>query len=188
MVGGSDVVTDGLRSTTAADRYARGVMTPDLEGLEVVRDGGSCWVHLMTVSSVDALRGAVDGPYVGVVSADLGPETAAILEALRPGLDEIVCFDSLGEPVVSGSDFAWRALDELGFGQDFVFTVPSLEGAIDHAVDTLLQPRRGGWEGRSVVVVGPEPVVERAREHLTRERPTPPHEQPPGPPPGAPRP
>jgi hypothetical protein len=48
-----------------------------------------------------------------------------------------------------------------------VFTVPTLEGAIDHAVDTLLAPDHGGWEGRSVVVVGPRPVIDRAHRHLT---------------------
>ena len=107
------------------------------------------------------------GPYVGVVSADLGPELPEVLAALRPGLQEIVCFDSLAEPVVTGSDLAWRALEELGFGQDFVFTVPTLEGAVDHAIDTLLAPEHGGWEGRFVVVVGPGPVIERAHRHLT---------------------
>ncbi|MEO6510794.1 MAG: hypothetical protein ABIO16_07375 [Nocardioides sp.] len=137
--------------------------TPDLEVLEVGRDGLTCQVFLMTAGQVVS---RISGPYVGVVSADLGPETASILEALRPGLSEIVCFDSLGEPVVSGHDLAWRALDELGFGQDFVYTVPALEGAIDHAVDTLLQPGHGGWEGRFVVVLGSAGVIERAREHL----------------------
>ncbi len=104
--------------------------------------------------------------YVGVISADLGPELPEILAALRPGLQEIVCFDSLAPPAVTGQDLAMRTLEELGFGQDFVFTVPTLEGAIDHAVDTLQQPAHGGWEGRYLVVIGPAPVVERAGRHL----------------------
>ncbi len=138
--------------------------TPDLDVVDVVRDGRWCQVLLWEAPSAP---GPGDGPYVGVISADLGPELPEILAALRPGLQEIVCFDSLVEPVVAGSDLAWRALDELGFGQDFVFTVPTLEGAIDHAVDTLLAPDHGGWEGRSVVVVGPRPVIDRAYRHLT---------------------
>jgi hypothetical protein len=148
--------------------------SPELEIVDVDRDGRWCQVVLMEASSVaEATSGAalVSGgregsPYVGVVSADLGPETSGILAALRPGLQEIVCFDSVTEPVVAGHDLAMRALEELGFGQDFVFTVPALEGALDHAVDTLLEPRHGGWEGRFVVVVGPREVIDQALRHL----------------------
>ena len=46
------------------------------------------------------------------------------------------------------------------FGQDLVFTVPVLEAAVDHAVDTLQPAGHGGWEGRFVVVVGPAPVID----------------------------
>jgi hypothetical protein len=151
------------------------VANSELEVVDVERAGRWCQVLLMEVSSVaDARSGAEqvlsarDGtPYVGIVSADLGPEAGDILDQLRPGLQEIVCFDSLGEPVVDGQDFAMRALEELGFGQDFVFTVPALDDAVDHVVDTLLRPEHGGWEGRLAVVVGPRAVVDRAQRHLT---------------------
>jgi hypothetical protein len=148
--------------------------TPELDVVDLERGGRWCQVLLLEVSSLADARAGVEqvlargGPaYVGIVSADLGPELPEILATLRPGLQEIVCFDSLAEPVLAGSDLAWRALDELGFGQDFVFTVPTLEGAVDHAVDTLLAPDHGGWEGRFVVVVGPGVVIERAHRHLT---------------------
>jgi hypothetical protein len=148
---------------------------PALEVIDVERDGRWSQVLLMQVSSAAEARTAAeqvllargDAPYVAVVSADLGAEVAEILAAFRPGLQEIVCFDSLAEPVVSGQDFAMRTLEELGFGQDFVFTVPALEGAVDHTIATLAAPDHGGWEGRFVVVVGPGPVVQRARAHLT---------------------
>jgi hypothetical protein len=147
---------------------------PALEVIDVECDGRWSQVLLMQVSSAAEAHTAAeqvllargDVPYVAVVSADLGEEVAEILAALRPGLQEIVCFDSLAEPVVPGQDFAMRTLEELGFGQDFVFTVPALEDAVDHAVATLAAPEHGGWEGRFVVVVGPGPVVERARAHL----------------------
>ena len=45
-------------------------------------------------------------------------------------------------------------------------TVPVLEDAVDYAIATVLRPDHGGWEGRFVVVVGPPPVLERARAHL----------------------
>ena len=134
--------------------------SPELDVVDVARDGRWCQVLLWEAPSAERPS---TGPYVGVVSADLGPELPEVLAALRPGLQEIVCFDSL----VTGSDLAWRALEELGFGQDFVFTVPTLEGAVDHAIDTLLAPEHGGWEGRFVVVVGPGSVIERAHRHLT---------------------
>jgi hypothetical protein len=137
----------------------------EIEAIDVERDGRWSQVLLMEASLPEvALPGEV--PFVGVVSADLGPELPAILAALRPGLQEIVCFDSLTEPVVTGHSLAMRSLEELGFGQDFVFTVPTLEGAIDHALETLIAPDHGGWEGRCVVVIGPAPVLERAGRHL----------------------
>jgi hypothetical protein len=148
--------------------------TPQLDVVDLERDGRWSQVLMLeAASAADAGAGAEQvlargaTAYVGIISADLGPELPEILTALRPGLQEIVCFDSLAEPVVTGSELAWRALEELGFGQDFVFTVPTLEGAIDHAVDTLLAPEHGGWEGRFVVVIGPAAVIERAHRHLT---------------------
>jgi len=140
------------------------VSNPELDVVDVNRDGRWCQVLLMEAS---AGAQAGDGPYVGVVSADLGPDSSALLAALRPGLQEIVCFDSLAEPVVTGQDFAMSALEEGRFGQDFVFTVPVLEEAVDHAVATLMTEDHGGWEGRFVVVVGPPSVLERAHRHLT---------------------
>jgi hypothetical protein len=149
--------------------------TPGLDLVDVARDGRWAQVALLAVvTPEDATRGAQDlfasrpEPFVGVISADLGPGLPEILAALRPGLQEIVCFDSLTlTQAVPGQDLAMRTLEELGFGQDFVFTVERLEGAIDHAIDTLLAPEHGGWEGRLVVVLGPRDVVDRARRHLT---------------------
>ncbi len=149
--------------------------TPELDVVDVDRDGRWSQVLLLEATSAAEARSGAErlfvarnaAPYVAVISADLGSEVPEILESLRPGLEEIVCFDSLTDPVVTGQEFATRALDTLGFGQDFVFTVPVLEDAVDHAIETLLQPGHGGWEGRFVVVVGPREVIERAHRHLT---------------------
>jgi hypothetical protein len=151
------------------------VDTPGLEIVDVDRGGRWSQVLLMEVSSVDDAREGAEQVrssraglgYVGIVSADLGTEAPGVLEALRPGLQEIVCFDSLAEPGVDGQDFAMTALEKYGFGQDFVFTVPVLEDAVDYAVDTLVTPGHHGWEGSFVVVVGPRAVIERAQRHLT---------------------
>jgi hypothetical protein len=146
----------------------------DLEIVDVERAGRWTQVLLLEVTSGEAARtaagqlgGARAGmPYVGVISADLGSELEEILAGLRPGLREIVCFDAL-TGAEAGQELARRTLEELGFGQDFVFTVPALEAAVDQAVDTLQRPERGGWDGRFVVVVGPPPVIDRTRAHLT---------------------
>ena len=137
---------------------------PELDVVDVAREGR--WCQVLLAEGIAASQ-VGSGPLVGVVSADLGPEGTAILAALRPGLAEIVCFDSLAEPVTTGQDYAMTALEEGWFGQDFVFTVPSLEAAVDYAVDTLQKPEHGGWEGRCVVVFGTLPVIDRVRRHLT---------------------
>ena len=145
-----------------------------LEVIDVDRRGRWCQVLLLEIASTeDALAGAMqmngdrEGmPFIGIISADLGPELVDIVAALRPGLQEIICFDAL-TGTGTGQDLAMRLLEEGAFGQDFVFTVPMLGAAVDYAVDALQRPGHGGWEGRFVVVVGPEPVVARARAHLT---------------------
>jgi hypothetical protein len=149
--------------------------SPELDLLDVDRGGRWCQVALLEATSPGRARdGAAElfasgqgAPYVGVVSADIGADAPEVLDALRPGLQEIVCFDSLAEPVVPGQDFAMAALEAGGFGQDFVFTVPVLEEAVDYAVDALLRPEHGGWEGRFVVVIGSSEVLDRAHRHLT---------------------
>jgi hypothetical protein len=88
-------------------------------------------------------------------------------------LAEIVCFDAAAEPLVSGLELSLRALEHIGFGEDFVYTVASLEGAIDHAVATL--PSKGsrgsdGWEGEAVVVLDPPAVADRADRHVGSAR------------------
>ena len=139
--------------------------TPEVDVVDIARDGRWCQVLLTEASAVGQVG---NGPYVGVVSADLGVDIRSLVDVLGPLVREIVCFDSLDEPVVEGQDFAMSALEAGGFGQDFVFTVPTLEDAVDHAVATLLAPDHGGWEGRFVVVVGPPAVLERAHRHLTQ--------------------
>jgi hypothetical protein len=177
---GGEPATSSTLQTVAhsppVSAYSLGMAESEVEVVDIDRGGRWCQVMLMeSATAVDA-RSRVDqlsagrvAPYVGIVSADLGPELPEILAALGPGLQEIICFDSLLEPVVAGQDVAMRALEELGFGQDFVFTVEALEDAVDYAVERmLLRPDHGGWEGRFVVVLGPGPVVDQARRHLTQ--------------------
>jgi hypothetical protein len=137
---------------------------PEVDVVDVARHGQWCQVLLAEASAVGQVG---NGPYVGVISADLGVDPAALVDVLGPEVREMVCFDSVGEPGVPGQAFAMAALEVGAFGQDFVFTVPTLESAVDYAVDTLLSPDHGGWEGRFVVVVGPPVVVARAYHHLT---------------------
>lgn len=103
---------------------------------------------------------------VAVLSADLGDELEGLLEALRPALQEIVCCNGTADTdqMRSGFDLATRAL-ELGLGEDFVYTVPTAEAALDHAVRSVASGD-SGWSGRAVLVVGSAAVVERVRDHL----------------------
>jgi hypothetical protein len=153
------------------------VTTPELRVDLGGGESGSQVLLMETASAADARRGieAVrsvrgEAPFIAVVSTDLGPELPEILSALRPGLRELICFDALGDPT-PGQELAMRTLEELGFGQDFVFTVPSLEDAVDYAVAVLAEPDDRGWEGRFVLVAGPGPVVERVHRHLAEPGP-----------------
>ncbi len=142
--------------------------------------GSSVRVGFAEVSGpedIDALAGSpperFPGPdLVAVLSADLGDELAAALEALRPVLHEIVCCDAAADSsaqVPSGFDLATRAL-ELGMGEDFVYTVPTAEGATDHALRSVAAGD-SGWSGRAVLVVGSAAIVQRVRDHLVARSP-----------------
>ena len=103
-----------------------------------------------------------------VVSADLDDLFPALLEALRPLLHEIVCCDGTADGAdrpALGIDLATRAVESLGVGQDFVYTVPSAEAAVYHAVRTIAAGD-SGWNGKAVLVVGSAAVVQRVRDHL----------------------
>ncbi len=138
---------------------------PELDVVDLERHGRWCQVLLAERPAAGQVSNA---PYVAVLSADVVTDGAGLDDVLGAEVREIVCFDSIGEPVVTGQDFAMGALESGRFGQDFVFTVPVLEEAVDHALDTLLKDDHGGWEGRFVVVVGPAAVLEQARAHLVR--------------------
>ena len=106
---------------------------------------------------------------VAVLSADLGDLVAGVLETLRPSLREIVCCDGPADDsgrAALGFDLAGRALDDLGVGQDFVYTVPAVEDAVDHAVRTIATGD-SGWSGQAILVVGGRVIVARARRHLS---------------------
>jgi hypothetical protein len=109
---------------------------------------------------------------VAVLSADLGDELGAVLEALRPRLHEIVCCDGDDRtvPPALGYDLATVALESLGVGQDFVYTVPGAEDAVDHAVRSIAG-EDSGWSGRAVLVVGGTATIQRVRDHLDRSVP-----------------
>ncbi len=133
-------------------------------------DAGLILAELGSAADAAALRDRLlaERPgerFVGVVSADLGPAAGEILTALRPALAEIVCCDTPGE---SGAEFALRALDQFGFGQDFVFTVPRREDAIARA------STGGSWRARTWSTSAASPTAEPERggerAHADRDR------------------
>ena len=138
-------------------------------------DVGPVAVLLATIADARAasdavrqLRPAGTAAFIGLLSDDLEDEVGPILARLRPVLAEVVFFDAITSPFRdrSGSALAMRALDEFGFGQDFVFTVPALLDAVDYALDVLSGDDRHHWEGQQLLVVGPLAVIDAARRHL----------------------
>lgn len=63
------------------------------------------------------------GRFVAVVSFDLHDHLGPVLTALHTAVAEYVFFDALTPPHRTGNETAMHALEALGLGQDFVFTV-----------------------------------------------------------------
>jgi hypothetical protein len=113
----------------------------------------------------DRLLGDGSSPRaVAVVSGDLGADVGAVLQTLAPVLAEIVFADGV-EGFGTGAALAMRALEEFGFGQDFVFTVDEFTGALDYAL-AQIRSRDHGWEGGRLLVLGPDELLDQARRHL----------------------
>ena len=111
--------------------------------------------------------------FIGVLCADHPDAIGEIVRPLAPVVRELIFTDTLGLPLATGEELAMRALNELGVGQDFVYTVPRLDEAIDYALGVLAASRRQGWEANAILVAGSPAAVERADRHLQRSRETP---------------
>ena len=94
-----------------------------------------------------------DVRFIGVIAAAQPDELAAALAALGPVLAEVIFTASADPEAVAGHVLAMHALEHLGMGQDFVFTVPMLSDAVLYAVDVLVEGPTAGWEGTAVVVL-----------------------------------
>lgn len=78
---------------------------------------------------------------------------------------ELVFFDALIPPHRTGNETAMHSLEALGLSQDFVFTVPQLDDAIDYAIACVSTADAAHWQAAAVLVVGHTPVVEAAWQH-----------------------
>jgi len=83
--------------------------------------------------------------FIGIVSADRVDDIDFPLRALSILLAEVIFTASSVPSGVQGTILASRALDVIGMGQDFVFTVPRLGDAVRYALDELAAngPMRG---------------------------------------------
>jgi hypothetical protein len=100
--------------------------------------------------------------FIGVLTA--GPEDSLLpllIAQLSPNLRELIFTTGPAEDAVAGADLAVTALEELGVGQDFVFTVPTLEFAVRYAVDALGDGSSHGWEGTAVLIPGSAETIEK---------------------------
>ncbi|MET0457775.1 MAG: hypothetical protein ABW195_00900 [Ilumatobacteraceae bacterium] len=91
--------------------------------------------------------------FIGIIAATEPDDLEAALVALRPVLAEVIFTASADPEAVAGDVLAMYALEQLGMGQDFVFTVPLLTDATLYAIDVLMEGPTHGWEGTAVVVL-----------------------------------
>lgn len=98
--------------------------------------------------------------FIGVICADEGADdlTEQLLDELSSALRELIFCASPSLRAVPGDALAARAGEELGIGQDFVFTVPLLGDAVRYAVARVAE-RTDAWEGTAVLVPGTPQVV-----------------------------
>ena len=106
--------------------------------------------------------------FIGVVAADAGEDVQGLLTGLGPVLAELIFTTSPSPAAVDGEALSWRALDEWGHGQDFVYAVAALEDAIGYALDVLGREGEGRWEGRAILVPGGAATIEEARRAVAR--------------------
>jgi folylpolyglutamate synthase/dihydropteroate synthase len=125
------------------------------------------------IGQVDVLRGqlAADYPderFIGIVAADDGDDVGGLLSHLGPVLAELIFTASTSPRSIPGATLAMRALEELGIGQDFVFTVDRLPDAIQYGIGVLTEDRRDRWEATAILVAGSEQTVREARDAAAR--------------------
>jgi len=124
------------------------------------------------VGQLDVLRSqlAADFPderFIGIVAADDGDDVGGLLSGLGPVLAELIFTASTSSRSVPGATLAMRALEELGIGQDFVFTVDRLPDAVRYGIGVLADDERDRWEGTAILVAGSERTVREARQAAT---------------------
>ncbi len=134
---------------------------------------------LAVVGVIDDLGGvteladrlAADFPgcrFIGIVSADEGDDVDAMLMTLGPVLAEVVLTATASSRAADPSALVEIAL--ATFGQDFVFSVPDLEGAIAYALGVLADGRSRGWEGDAVLIPGTAATATQARAYFGSQR------------------
>jgi hypothetical protein len=104
--------------------------------------------------------------FVGVVATrDVEQLDALLSSPLRRHLDEMI-FTTSAPPALDSSTASWRALEQHGVGQDFVFEVPVLADAVWYAVEAVATRR---WEGTACLVMGGRGALTEARAALRGE-------------------
>ena len=95
-----------------------------------------------------------DGRWIGVVAADdLDHLHAMLAPPWSTLLAEIIFTTPPDGAGVPGDEAAMHALDHVGIGQDFVFTVPALADAVTYAIGAL-DDTSAHWDGVAVLVLG----------------------------------
>lgn len=111
-----------------------------------------------------------DDRFIWIVALEAGDDLGPLLAGLAPVLAEMIFTASASPSAQGGETLAWQALDELGVGQDSVYTVPELAAAIRYGLGVLAAERHNGWEGSALLVAGSAATVAEAREALAADR------------------
>ena len=104
--------------------------------------------------------------FIAIICAERDESPGPLIAGLAPALRELIFTAADSPRAWAGDELAMHALEQLGVGQDFVFTVPKLPGAIDYALGVLAPGPGHGWDGTAVLVAGSHATVAEARRCL----------------------
>ena len=107
-----------------------------------------------------------DEHFIAIICAEGDGSPGPLIAGLRPVLRELIFTASSSPTARDGHELAMHAHDDLGIGQDFVFTVPRLPDALGYALAVIAEGPVRGWEGTAILVPGTRVAIAEAKHWL----------------------